>query len=175
MLDECADQRQLDCLASVVGDVHDTRHRVAPFERQRQLAVTGSVKLDAHAFQQDALKRRWAFFGEDGDRLGIAVARAGTQDVFLQVGRRIVCSLVDYSTLRPESVGILWLDRSGRHDHPDAAIRQLQRSRRAGNAAAEDEDFGFEVFGHTTQSQSFARQLYMPAPGSPPARRSRTA
>ena len=143
MLDERADQCQLDRFAGIIGHVHDARHRVAPFQRQRQLAVTGSVKLHAHPFQQDALERRRAFFGEDSDRLGIAVARAGAQDIFLQVGRRIVQALVNNPALRPQGVGILRLDRSGRHDHPDATIGQLQRSRRAGNAAAEDEDFGF--------------------------------
>ena len=37
----------------------------------------------------------------------------------------------------------LRLGGSGRHNHHHAPIGQLQCSRRAGNAAAEDEDFGF--------------------------------
>ena len=138
-------QRQFDSFAGVVCHVNDARDRVTTLQRQRQVTVLLAVEAHIHPLQQNAAQRRRPFLGQDVHRLRIAVAGARAQDVAGQRVRAIVFAAVDNAALRPIGVAVLRLHSARRDSHLGAAVGQLKRCRRPGDAAAEDEDVGFEV------------------------------
>ena len=141
------DQGDLDGLAGVIRHVQDARDRMAALARQRKLAVFGEIKLDRGTLEQDYVDALWALHGQDVHRDRVAVVVAGANDVLSQERRRVVHAPVDDTALRVERIRLLRVVRAGHDDDLHALVGQLQRRRRAGNPAAQDQDFGFDVFG----------------------------
>jgi hypothetical protein len=121
-----------------------------PLQRQRQLAPRGAVEVHRRPVEQDTPQHQRSFLGQDTRGRRVAVTRAGAQDVLNQRGRRIALAAIDDAALGPEGVGIFRLCGARGHRHLHAAVGQLQCGRRAGDAAAENKNFCFEIFAHET-------------------------
>ncbi len=146
------EQRQLDGLAGGVGGVDDAREGVPAFEGQRKIAVGAAVEGNVDTLEQDAAQRIRSVFGHDVHGARVAVPVSGAQDIFGQERRRVIFALVDDASLRPVGVGVLRLGGAGDDCDAHAGVGEDERSGRPGDAAADDEDVGFQMLGHVCVS-----------------------
>ena len=78
------DQLVLDGTAGGIGGVHDAGNRVPSFPAQREAAVGRAIERHAELVDQDRLDERRALVGKGANRLLVAKAGAGIDDVLRQ-------------------------------------------------------------------------------------------